>query len=258
MNEFIGYVLAFFLVALIVYLRPTRKEGVYRRKPERPFPAEWRKILQDRVPFYTKLTSADKKRLEEQMHYFLVNVKISGKDTVVTHLDRVLVAAGASIPVFRFKKWHYTNLNEVVIFPQRFQVPETTKMASGLVGWGAMQGKMWLSRKALYKGFHYDNDHKNVAIHEFVHLMDMQDGRGDGIIEETMHPSDIKEWNALIKKKAREIVTDNSSIREYASENPVEFLAVTAEFYFEDPEKMKKEHPNLYRKLDQIFVPKGY
>lgn len=255
-NDWWLYMLLILGMVYLAYLRMRKKQRVYRRMPDRDFPRQWQEILRKRVPFYQRLSSSDKRKFEEEVHIFLLNFKISGQDTEITDLDRILVASGAVIPVFRLEKWHYLKLEEVVIFPDKFQIPETDKMARGLVGWGEMAGQVWFSRKALYQGFHVDDDQKNVAIHEFIHLMDMQDGIVDGIPEELMDEEDIEPWLELVKEKSERIGTTVSSIRDYAKANPVEFLAATGEFYFESPDKLRSEHPRLYRALDKIFNPK--
>ena len=110
----------------------------------------------------------------------------------MTDLDRILIAAGAVIPILRLEKWHYLKLERVVVFPDKFQIPETDKMARGLVGWGEMEGQMWLSRKAIYQGFHDDND-ENVVIHEFIQWITKM---ADGVLEELMAEEDIfPGWN---------------------------------------------------------------
>ncbi len=42
-----------------------------------------------------------------------------------------------------------------------------------------MEGRMILSRDALYHGYSNNTDRKNVGIHEFAHIIDKQDGKID-------------------------------------------------------------------------------
>jgi Mlc titration factor MtfA (ptsG expression regulator) len=249
-------VLLVLALMLLAYNRMKKSRRVYRRLPDRPFPNQWREILKRRVPFYQNLRSLEKTKFEEAIHIFLLNYKIVGEGTQVTDLDRILVAAGGVIPTFRLEKWHYLKLDTVVIYPNKFQIPETEQMARGLVGWGEMEGQMWLSRKALYQGFHDQTDNKNVAIHEFIHLMDMQDGMVDGVLEGLMAEEDIDNWQNLFEEKATLIAShDNASIRRYAKTSPVEFLAATGEHYFENPDDLRRGHPRVYEVLDKIFNP---
>jgi len=46
-----------------------------------------------------------------------------------------------------------------------------------------------------------------------------------------------------------------SGIRKYGAANEIEFLSVASELFFENPDKMEKEHPKLFIALDAIFNP---
>jgi Mlc titration factor MtfA (ptsG expression regulator) len=255
MSDYWLYGLLIVGMILLAYRQMKKRRKLYRRLPDRDFPEQWTVILNKRVPFYQRLSASAKKDFEYKCHIFLLNHNITAQETVLTDLDRILIAAGAVIPIFRLEKWHYTMLKEVTVYPDKFLIPDTDQMARGLVGWGAMAGQVWFSRKAIYEGFHIDNDQKNVVIHEFIHIMDMQDGFADGVLDELMGDDDIEAWLELVRQKSELIGTDRSSIRGYAKENPVEFLAASGEFYFESPDKMRSEHPVLYQALERIFNP---
>lgn len=242
---------------LIGYSRYSLKMNQQKREPIRPFPHQWRTLLVQYVAFYNRLNPPQKNRFEERVHTFLLNVQIVGIDTEVTHLDRILIASGAVIPIFGFDAWHYSNLHMVEVHPDKFLIPNTTQYANGLVGWGKMEGKVKLSRKALIEGFYNNNDQKNVAIHEFVHVLDMQDGKIDGKMAKVIQEIDLKPWLQIIHTKMKTIQTGNSSIRDYASTSNAEFLAVVSEFFFENPDKLEREHPELYRMLDGFYNPKN-
>lgn len=228
------------------------REG-FKNNPSRPFPKLWRDILADRVEFYKRLSSHDKIEFERKVHIFLLNVRIRGMQTEVTHVDKILIAAGAIIPIFRFAKWNYANLEEVQLFPDKFLIPNSDKMANGLVGCGAMEGKMMLSRKAVHHGFFDTTDNENVVIHEFIHILDKQDGKIDGVLGKVIKEIDITPWLHIIQLKMNEIDANNSSIRKYGATNQSEFLAVVSEFFFENPERLRSEHPDLYNALDSFY-----
>lgn len=242
---------------LIGYSRYSLRKSSSKKNPDRPFPQQWRALLVQHVAFYNRLNPLERTKFENRVHIFLLNVQIVGLETEVTHLDRILIASGAIIPIFGFDAWHYSNLRVVELHPDQFLIPNTTQYANGLVGWGAMEGKVKLSRKALVHGFYNNNDQKNVAVHEFIHVLDMQDGSIDGKMAKIMKEIDIKPWLQIINNQMNAIHTGNSSIRNYGSTNHAEFLAVVSEFFFESPQKMQTEHPELYRTLDQFYNPKN-
>tara|TARA_B100000508_G_scaffold132802_1_gene122088 strand:+ start:46462 stop:47265 length:804 start_codon:yes stop_codon:yes gene_type:complete len=227
-----------------------------KNKPSRPFPELWRKILMDKVDFYGRLTSQEKEEFERKVHVFLLNVRIRGIQTDVSHEDKILIAAGAVIPVFRFSSWNYAGLKEVQLYPDKFQIPESDQMAHGLVGWGAMEGIVMLSKKAVHHGFHDNTDNKNVVIHEFIHILDKQDGKIDGVMGNAMNDVDLMPWLHIINIKMNEIDFGTSTIRDYGAANRAEFLAVVSEFFFENPERLKSEHPGLYNALDSFYGEK--
>lgn len=254
-----GFILLFvgvFVGGLVAYNRRGFVMPVYRRKPDRDFPHQWRKILGEKIAFYQRLSPEDKGRFEYKVHMFLLNVRVIGVQTEITDTDRMLVASSAVIPIFGFPEWHYVNLHEVHIHPDRFPIPGTDKYARGLIGWGSMDGLMKLSRKALFEGFFDQNDQKNVAIHEFIHIIDKQDGEVDGVLDSIMDEVDIMPWLQLMHQKTEQIKQGRSDIRDYGAVNRGEFFAVVSEYFFESPEQMKIEHPALYTALDSIFNPK--
>lgn len=149
------------------------------------FPDNWKKILCHEVVFYQKLTTADKSRFSNEVMRFLANVKITGIQTNIDITDKLLVASSAVIPVFGFPGWEYTFLDEVLIYPtsfdRNFNIGSHKEVITGMVGSGAMEGKMILARNALHSGFNNPRDKKNVGVHEFMHLIDKEDGVIDGV-----------------------------------------------------------------------------
>ena len=53
--------------------------------------------------------------------------------------------------------------------------------------------------------------------------------------------------------ESEKISSGDSDINTYALTNMVEFFAVTSEYFFENPEKMRKKHPQLYSIMSKIY-----
>ncbi|PWH84896.1 M90 family metallopeptidase [Brumimicrobium oceani] len=266
MNNITIYLIAGVVLGALLGYRKLKeaKQGFHnsikplnKNSSKKPFPSLWRSILQDRVSFYNRLSREEKTEFERKVHVFLLNVNIRGINTEVSHEDKILIAAGAVIPVFRFSRWNYANLKEVQLYPDKFQIPDSTRMAHGLVGWGAMEGIVMLSRKSVLEGFHDNSDNKNVVIHEFIHILDKQDGKIDGVLGNSMNDVDLMPWLHIINIKMNEIDFGTSTIRDYGAANRAEFLAVVSEFFFENPERLRVEHPGLYNALDAFYGEKS-
>ncbi len=221
---------------------------------------EWKNTLTKKVGFYKKLNQEEKTNFEQRVLAFLNDITITGVDCEVEELDRILIASSAIIPVFHFPNWKYRNLDEVLLYPLPFNAQFSTEgedtHIQGMVGNGFMNGKMILSKTSLRQGFQAELDKKNVGIHEFVHLIDGEDGAIDGIPKVLMTQQFVLPWMNLIYKKVDEIEDNKSDIRLYGATNEQEFLAVASEYFFEHHIQFKKKHPELYSILDYFYSAK--
>lgn len=225
--------------------------------PQKPFPKAWRNILLQKVLFYNGLNKKEKEKFEQQIQEFLLNCKVTGINTEVKPIDKVLIAASAIIPVFHLSHWRYTNLKEVLLYPRHFNGDFETEGKDrnilGMVGNGFMEGTMILSKTALHKGFDNETDKKNTAIHEFVHLIDKLDGSVDGVPKLLLEKQYTIPWLDLIHQKIEEIYEGKSDINPYGGTNKAEFFAVTSEYFFERPKLLKAKHPKLFSVLEEIY-----
>jgi Mlc titration factor MtfA (ptsG expression regulator) len=46
---------------------------------------------------------------------------------------------------------------------------------------------------------------------------------------------------------------DANDINSYGATNDAEFFAVITEYFFEQPQELKANHPNVYNMLDNMF-----
>lgn len=236
---------------------------VFRRKKPaaapRPMPDSWKEIMAKDIPFYQALDPARKAEFETRMMHFLATTRITGVQTSVEEIDQIYIAASAIIPIFGFADWEYHNLHEILLYPDAFnhdyQLAGANRSVLGMVGSGALNNLMLLSQHELRQAFINKTSKSNTAIHEFVHLIDKADGSIDGIPEFFLNKTYLIPWLKLMKDSMQQIEDNRSDINPYALTNDAEFLAVTAEYFFERPELLKEKHPALYEQLVMIFQP---
>jgi Mlc titration factor MtfA (ptsG expression regulator) len=216
-------------------------------------------VLGQYVTFYQSLSAAQKTEFEERVLHFLQKVTITGVNTTVEDVDKVLVGAGAIIPIFAFRGWEYRNIHEVLLYPgsfsEAFAQEGEGRNILGMVGTGALQNVMVLSQQNVRDGFKGGTDKRNTAIHEFVHLVDKSDGATDGLPESLIPHQYIRPWLARIHQEMQLIREGQSDIDYYGTTNEAEFLAVVSEYFFEKPGEMEQKHPELYALLQRIFLP---
>jgi MtfA peptidase len=247
----IFFVLILLVLLILFVYKPRKIKGVTLR------PEQFTPILNGYVSFYLHLNEEGKKMFEDKIQKFLHDVRITGVNTTVEDIDRVLIAAGAVIPVYSFRDWEYANLHEVLLYPgifnEEFEQEGYYRSISGMVGSGAMQNVMIISKADLRRSFIDNYTTRNTAIHEFVHLIDKMDGTLDGIPEILLERKYINRWLHVMNETSQQIKNEETDIDIYATTNQAEFLAVTAEYFFQRPDLLRANHPQLFEMLARIF-----
>lgn len=242
-------ILGLLIIFFIFYKKPNKKAIL---------PGNYTDLLTQHVSYYNRLTDNNKIRFEEKLKEFLGYVIIDGIDTTADDIDKLLVASSAVIPIFGYNKWIYYNLKNVLLYPASFNRDEFLasgyeKNTLGMIGNGPMQRVMILSKPALRNGFQLPPPRENTGIHEFVHLLDKEDGDVDGMPEALLNRKYNSKWLELVNRNMVTILNGLSDINYYASTNRAEFFAVASEYFFNCPEIFKQNHPELFDMMCKIF-----
>ncbi|MBD3369791.1 hypothetical protein GF402_05440 [Candidatus Fermentibacteria bacterium] len=241
-----------------IYFVLFRRRYVRRRRLAEMGLDDWaRKILEDRVSFYRSLPDSERKRYEAEIAVFLDEHRIVGVDDVeVTPEARVLVAASGVRLTFGRPSWEYPDFGEILLYPGRFRPDRTFSTdvakgepaASGLVHGG---GGVIISLPDLLKSFEGPKDGYNVGYHEFAHLL-------DGFPKPSGVPCNLslgayRGWIEVMQKEFDRTRQGDSPLRSYAGTDPAEFFACATEAFFESPERLRANSPDLYRELAAYF-----
>lgn len=250
------------LIFSILYSRWKKKKELTKSLNE-PFSGLWMTFLEQKVLFFSKLDKEDKQLYIKRIQLFLATKIIKGIDTDINDEIKLMVASSAVIPTFAFAGFNYPNVHTVLIYPNSFDEKFQTQryeghkeIISGMVDGNFSNSTVILSKPDLVKAFDGKPHKENVGIHEFVHLLDKDDGIIDGIPELLVNHAFVGPWLHEIKKEIKKIEGGNSDINPYALTNNAEFLAVVSEYFFDNPEKFKRKHPELFEFLSNIFNSK--
>ncbi|WP_431160728.1 zinc-dependent peptidase [Flagellimonas beolgyonensis] len=220
------------------------------------FDQAWRDILLEKVGFYVALSPAERLRFEQEILYFFDQVTITGVEVDIDDTDRILVASSAVIPLFGFPELRFRNISEVLLYKDSFNAENQTvgeyRNILGKVGSGTMNRLMILSLPALHAGFEKEGT-SNVGIHEFVHLIDKADGATDGIPESLMQKQYVLPWIKMMHRECTSIKKGISDINPYGASSDIEFLSVVSEYFFSNPDRFRKVHPQLYELLATLY-----
>ncbi|HJS54375.1 MAG TPA: M90 family metallopeptidase, partial [Chitinophagaceae bacterium] len=225
------FVLVLIVVIILFVFR------ISRTKATSHLPENYKGMLTDYVKFYRHLDENGKEKFEKRVDHFLSAVRITGINAIVEDIDRLLIAAGAIIPVYSITDWQYINLHEVLVYPGSFNMDfdqgGSDRNIAGMVGTGALQNVMIITKWQLRQGFINSNDAHNTAIHEFVHLIDKMDGTLDGVPEIILERKYVPEWKQLMETTIEQMKNYRSDVDMYGATNTAEFFAVISEYFFE-------------------------
>ena len=231
-----------------------------------PFPAAWRDILKRRVPYVRALPADLQLQLKRHIQVFVAEKAFIGCDGLeITDEIRVTIAAQACLLLLNRPRGYYPKLRQILVYPGGFVVQRAHTDEAGVAHHGrdALSGESWsqgqviLSWQDTVAGAAEPHDGQNVVIHEFAHQLDQEKGVANGAPvlarrEQYARWSQVlgAEFNAL---QARAAHRHNALFSDYGATDPAEFFAVISEVFFEQPQRMAAEHPDLYRELSQLY-----
>jgi Mlc titration factor MtfA (ptsG expression regulator) len=218
----------------------------------RPFPKAWRSFLETRYDHFDRLPPDLRRRFEEDVRIFLGEKRITGVDVPVTDEIRLLVAASAVTLSLGWPSYEWEQLTEVLLYPDGFDRDYNfgvRERAGETNRWGSVI----LSVPSLLESFEDPDDAYHVGIHEFAHLLDV-DRLDFGGIPPGLDAGRRREWVLLAEKEMERLRRGKSALDPYCAHDPVEFLAVAVEAFFEVPLALRRRHAELYALLSAYFV----
>lgn len=254
------------LVAAWILAQPRLVRLRRKRIRGRPFPAAWRAILRERVPYVRQLPPDLERQLEKHIQVFVAEKSFLGcGGLVVTDEMRVTIAAQACLLLLNRPAHYYPRLHQVLVYPGPFIVDRPRTDGIGLVqdeyrvlsGESWAQGQVILSWPDVLEGAAIADDGRNVVIHEFAHQLDQEKGHANGapdLVDAQRYPRWSRvlgqEYDALQERLRNQEAT---VLDPYAATDPAEFFAVCSEVFFEQPVRLAAEHPALYGELSRYY-----
>jgi MtfA peptidase len=216
-----------------------------------PFPGAWRRFLLERCDPYHRLPSDLRARFEDDLRLFVAEKRVTGVGIDASEELRLLVAASAVTLSVGWPDYEWDRLTEVLLYPQDFDRDygfEMRELSGQAHGWGTVI----LSAPALLESFAHPDDGYHVGMHEFAHLVQMDQARF-AEIPPGLGPTRSREWSELVEAEMGRIQRGKSALDPYAAENAVEFLAVAVEAFFEIPLELRGRHREVYAILAGYF-----
>jgi Mlc titration factor MtfA (ptsG expression regulator) len=254
------------IVIAIIVGGPIHRRRRQRRLRAQPLPAEWLPILDHYVPGARYMPEPLRQRWHDAIKVFLAEKRFVGCDGLgVTDEMRVAIAGQACLMILNRPQGGYEDVEWILIYPSAFHVPRHDVDEAGVetIGRDLIIGESWDGsrviiswddvRRAAREGW----EGENVVLHEFAHQLDAESGGVDGAPALAGHGSYDAwaevlggEYRVLQEKAAR---GDPSVLDHYGASDPGEFFAVATEAFFQSPDAVRAEHPQLYAQLRAYY-----
>ena len=258
------------LIALVIIGYSMAKPHWVEHKRDKvrrlPFNKQWRKVIQQRMPYFRQMPADLQLQLKQHIQVFVSEKNFVGCNGIeITDEIKITIAAQACLLLLNRKTDYYPKLKTILVYPSAFLKEQTQKSADGVqyTRKVALSGESWdfgkivLSWQDSVYGAQLPNDGHNVVIHEFAHQLDQENGRANGapILGKGQT---YQSWSDVFSKQfeilRKQAATGEASIFDYyGATEPAEFFAVVSEVFFEKSEQFYQQHPALYRQLTDYY-----
>jgi Mlc titration factor MtfA (ptsG expression regulator) len=225
---------------------------------------QWAAVLRD-VPALARLSAEQRERLRALTLVFMHEKQFeAARGMTLDEAKCLRIAAMACLPILELGLDAYRLFQSIVVHPDEFVVRDRSyEDEDGVVhtgddvlsGEAHEQGPVVLAWSEVEQSG--GGEGFNVVVHEFVHKLDMLGGEADGV--PPLHGDmRVPEWVAAFDAAYDDLCEQLERGEEpwldpYAAEDPAEFFAVCAEMFFDVPQDLRAEYPDVYEQLKRYF-----
>ena len=254
------------IVITIIVGGPIHRRRRHGRLRAQPLPAAWLPILDHYVPAARHMPEPLRQRWHDAIKIFLAEKRFVGCDGLgVTDEMRVAIAGQACLMILNLPHGGYEDVEWILVYPSAFHVTRHDVDEAGvetierdlLTGESWDGGRVIISWDDVWRAAREGWEGESVVLHEFAHQLDQESGGVDGAPALASHGSYEAwaevlggEYRVLQEKAAR---GDPSVLDHYGATDPAEFFAVATEAFFQSPEAVRAEHPQLYAQLREYY-----
>lgn len=236
---------------------------------QRPFPADWREILEKNFAYYRVLDEGKRSRLHELIHIFLNEKRFEGAGGLkMTDEIRVTIAAQACVLMLGREDItdFFPTLTSIIVYPKGYVAPVKGMNPDGTISEGRqgrlgeswLRGNVVLSWSDALAGAKDLRDGQNLVLHEFAHQLDGESGGVEGaprLAATKCYQAWARVLGGEFERLRRDLMSGRATLlNPYGATNPAEFFAVATETFFEKPIALRRDHPELYKQLAHYFA----
>ncbi len=233
------------------------------------FPAAWEEIIRRNVAHYCRLEEHERAHLRALIRVFIAEKEWEGAGGLEPDDEiRVTISAQACLLILALPHNYYRNVHSIIVYPSTVIPPPrkpgpfeiTTApldIQQPVIGQAFASGPVIIIWDAALHGSRHPEQGHNVIYHEFAHKLDMLDGSADGT-PPLRSRTEYRDWIQVCTREYQRLRTDAARGREsfldaYGAASEAEFFAVATEQFFDQPQSLKAQAPDLYRVLQAYY-----
>ena len=231
-----------------------------------PFPPSWLAILENEVGHYRVLPAEHQKKLRDAVQIMIAEKTCGGcRGLELTDTIRVTIAALAAVLVLGKDDYYFDEVATILVYPDEYVARQERAIEGGAtieedserLGEAHHRGPVIVSWKEVRENALQPGYGTNLVFHEFAHKLDMLNGEIDGTPD--LATDDLaRRWSETMNVEFKRLQRAERRGRQtlldpYGAGEPGEFFAVVTECFFDAPQAMRAEHPDLYALFREYF-----
>lgn len=248
------------LIALSIFYLFFYRQWRRQRELQQPFPDRWRRLLKTQVPLYCKLPRSLQQQLEQRVQLFLAEKSFYGCDGFrMDDTVRLTIAGHACLLILARDYTDFDDIRSILVYPDAYHVrgEENDGMVVSVsneirAGEASSRGQVVLAWSECEEGAVNPHGEHNVILHEFAHQLDYLDGTADGA--PPLSGEQARHWQKTMTRAYEHLRHSlrhhqHSWLDPYGATEPAEFFAVLTETFFQQPQHLSDEQPDVYQAL---------
>jgi len=247
---------------IYVLYRELKKSKYKKQIYEMEFPVAWEAMLEEKMKMYKYIPDKLREKYKKDIMWFINSKYFKSCNGLEMNEEiKLLIASQACLLTINLQD-DYPKLQTILVYPNSYVASKSD--INGKNYKEARLGESWnigtvvLSWQGGKNGIYNSKDGHNVAIHEFAHQLDQEDGVADGVPILSGGKDAYINWIEIFEKEYEELIKDiranrKVDIDEYGATNEAEFFAVITEAFFEKSLILKKTHEEIYNEMKEYF-----
>jgi hypothetical protein len=201
------------------------------------------------VPYFNELSPEGKKHFVKRVHHFKSAKKFHFVGLEKNEDTTTLVSASAIQVTFGLKNYLLSHFENIYVLADAYNLENGDELYVGHV---APEG-IYLSWKHFLFGYMKQNDNVNVAVHEMAHALLYNNFFAQYGMDAHFRMN-YEHFSTTTGPILAKVITNRHSyLRSYAFSNLHEFWAVSVEAFFDNPQGLKENMPDLYLSLCRVL-----